>query len=106
MGIMSLSVKRSLSRDNAFTPDNSTSSWLAGLRLDSFPGPSLSKQMAQAAHAIQADILSPTGTFLIPLSSNGGFSHFTTPDMIREVHRLGMKIVPFTVSAGILIIQT
>jgi len=105
MGTMSLSVKRSLSRDNAFTPDNSTSSWLAGLRLDSFPGPSLSKQMAQAAHAIQADILSPTGTFLIP-SSNGGFSHFTTPDMIREAHRLGMKIVPFTVSTGILVIQT
>jgi len=87
-----------IDEDTAFTPDNSTSSWLSGLRLDSFPGPSLPEQMAQAAHAIQADILSPTGTFRIPLSSNEGFSHFTTPDMIKEAHRLGMKVVPFTVN--------
>ncbi|KAG0703102.1 PLC-like phosphodiesterase [Suillus ampliporus] len=87
-----------IDEDNAFTPDNSTSPWLAGLRLESFPGPSLSKQMAQAAHAVQADILSPTGTFIMPFSSHEGSSHFTTPEMIGEAHRLGMKVVPFTVN--------
>ncbi|OJA18797.1 hypothetical protein AZE42_00855 [Rhizopogon vesiculosus] len=87
-----------IDEDNAFTPVNSTSPWLAGLRLESFPGPSLSEQMAQAAHSIQANVLSPTGTFLIPLSSHEGFSHFTTPEMISEAHRLGMKVIPFTVN--------
>ncbi|OAX44849.1 PLC-like phosphodiesterase [Rhizopogon vinicolor AM-OR11-026] len=87
-----------IDEDNAFTPVNLTSPWLAGLRLESFPGPSLSKQMAQAAHSIQANILSPTGTFLIPSSSHEGFSHFTTPEMISEAHRLGMKVIPFTVN--------
>ena len=40
-------------------PDNNTSPWLAGLRLDSFEGQSLGEQIAQAAHAIGADVLSP-----------------------------------------------
>ncbi|KAG1872069.1 hypothetical protein C8R48DRAFT_770441 [Suillus tomentosus] len=52
----------------------------------------------QAAHAIQADILSPTGTFLIFSSSHEGSSHFTTPEMISEAHRFGMKVVPWTVN--------
>ncbi|KAG2058539.1 hypothetical protein BDR06DRAFT_950360 [Suillus hirtellus] len=84
--------------DTAFTPRGSTSLWLAGLRLESFPGPSLSEQIAQAAHAIQADILSPTETLLIPSLSHEGSSHFTTPEMVSEAHRLGMKVVPWTVN--------
>ncbi|KAJ8596499.1 PLC-like phosphodiesterase [Rhizopogon salebrosus TDB-379] len=87
-----------IDEDHAFAPDNSTSPWLAGLRLESFPGPSLPEQMAQAAHAIQADILSPSGTFLMQSPSHEGFAHFTTPDMITEAHRLGMKVIPFTVN--------
>ncbi|KAG1729560.1 PLC-like phosphodiesterase [Suillus lakei] len=84
--------------DTASTLGNSTSVWLAGLRLESFPGPSLSKQMAQAAHAVQADVLSFTGTFLVPLSSHEGSSYFTTPEIINEAHRLGMRVVPWTVN--------
>ncbi|KAG1883520.1 uncharacterized protein F5891DRAFT_571268 [Suillus fuscotomentosus] len=87
-----------IDEDTAFTPRGSTSPWLAGLRLESFPGPSLSEQIAQAPHAIQADILSPTGTFLIFSSSHEGSSHFTTPEMISEAHRFGMKVVPWTVN--------
>lgn len=87
-----------IDEETAFTPHGSTSPWLAGLRLESFPGPSLSEQIAQAARSIQADVLSPTGTFLVPSSSHEGLSHFTTPEMISEAHRLGMKVVPWTVN--------
>ncbi|KAG2155429.1 PLC-like phosphodiesterase, partial [Suillus clintonianus] len=93
-----LATSALIDEDSVFTPGNSTSPWLAGLRLESFPGPSLSEQMAQAAHAVKADILSPTGTFLMPFSSHEEPSHFTTPAMITEAHRLGMKVVPFTVN--------
>jgi hypothetical protein len=61
--------------------------------------------MAQAAHAIQADILSPSGTFLMQSPSHEGLAHFTTPDMITEAHRLGMKVIPFTVSTRLLSIE-
>jgi glycerophosphoryl diester phosphodiesterase len=88
-----------IDEDTAFTPRGSTSPWLAGLHLESFPGPSLSEQIAQAAHAVQANVLSPTGTFLMPSSSHEGSSHFTTPKMISEAHRLGMKVIPWTVNS-------
>ncbi len=88
------------SSDTATTPDNSTTPWLAGLRLDQFPGPSFGEQVSQAAHSIGADILSPAA-----VSSRGtaadptlpGFIPFTTRAMVEESHQLGMEVKPWTV---------
>ncbi|KAF9243899.1 PLC-like phosphodiesterase [Melanogaster broomeanus] len=60
-----------------------TSPWLAGLRLDDFPGPSLGERMAQAAHAINADILSPSGTAFIP----------------SFAHSLSLRVKPWTLNS-------
>ena len=86
--------------ETAFTPDNSTSPWLAGLRLDSFPGPSISRQVAQAAHSIRADILSPaasTSDTPVPDPDMEGYVPFTTREMIEHAQRLGLKVKPWTV---------
>lgn len=79
--------------------DNSTSPWLGGLHLDSFPGPTLGQKMAQAAQAINADILSPCGTCFIP--SYATFEddlNFTTQAMVWEAHGLDLSVKPWTVS--------
>lgn len=79
--------------------DNSTTPWLAGYRLDEFPGPSFGEQVAQAAHRIHADILSPTATVAIPsLKDPSEMVPFTTQSLFNEAHRLGMEVKPFTVS--------
>ncbi|KAI6045035.1 PLC-like phosphodiesterase [Pisolithus marmoratus] len=74
------------------------SDWLAGLQLDNFPGPSLGEQMAQAAHAIKANILSPIATVLIPSEDPSESVKFTTQSLIDEAHRLGMQVKPWTAS--------
>jgi len=82
-------------------PDNSTSPWLAGHRLDQFPGVSMDVQIAHAALEIGADILSPSADFLTspsPDPSMAGHLPFTTKHMVDEAHRLGMAVKPFTVS--------
>ncbi|KAI0757351.1 PLC-like phosphodiesterase [Daedaleopsis nitida] len=87
--------------ETAFGPNNATSPWLAGLRLDSFPGPSLAKQVVQAAHAIKADILSPSASsFETPVldPEMEGYVAFTTKEMIDTAHQLGMKVKPWTVN--------
>ncbi|KAI8983416.1 PLC-like phosphodiesterase [Trametes punicea] len=90
-----------IDNETAFMPDNSTSPWLAGLRLDDFPGPSLSAQVAQAAHSIGADILSPTAESYstpVPDPAMDGYVPFTTREMVEEAHRLGLLVKPFTVN--------
>lgn len=83
-----------IDEDTLFAPE-----WLAGLQVDSFQGPSLGEQMAQAAHAIKADILSPTATVLIPSPEDPSESlKFTTQSLIDEAHRLGMRVKPWTVN--------
>ena len=74
-------------------PDNNTSPWLAGLRLDSFEGQSLGEQIAQAAHAIGADVLSPDAGAGQSDSINN-FVSFTTKEMIDEAHKLEMSVKP------------
>jgi hypothetical protein len=81
--------------------DNSTSTWLAGLRPDSFPGATLGVQIAQAAKSIDSNILSPAATD----GSSGsldpnipGYKSFTTEDMVKEAHKSGMLVKPWTVS--------
>ncbi|KIJ68638.1 hypothetical protein HYDPIDRAFT_165390 [Hydnomerulius pinastri MD-312] len=89
-----------IDEETAFMPDNSTTPWLAGLRLDDFPGPSLGAKIAQAAHAINADILSPEGmTFIPSLDPSYEETHFTTQDMINEAHNLGLKVKPWTMNS-------
>jgi len=88
-------------RDTAFMPDNSTTPWLAGYRLDEFLGPSFGEQIAQAARRINADILSPTATVTISSPKNPSeMVQFTTQSLVNEAHRLGMQVKPFTVSHG------
>jgi hypothetical protein len=82
-------------------PDNSTSPWLAGLRLDQFPGVSTAMQVAQAAHQLGAAILSPSAeSFMSPSPDPTmmGYVPFTTKDMIDEAHNLGMVVKPWTAS--------
>ncbi|KAF8707397.1 carboxypeptidase s, partial [Rhizoctonia solani] len=81
--------------------NNSTSTWLAGLRPDSFSGATLGVQIAQAAKSIDSNILSPAATD----GSSGSldpnipsYKSFTTEDMVKEAHKSGMLVKPWTVN--------
>ncbi|KAH0838495.1 PLC-like phosphodiesterase [Lanmaoa asiatica] len=88
-----------IDEETAFMPDNNTSPWLGGLHLDSFPGPSLSQKMAQAARAINADILSPCGTCFVPsFVTFEDNLNFVTQVMVREAHALGLSVKPWTMN--------
>jgi len=83
-------------RTTAIGPGNSSSKWLAGLRIDEFPGANVGVKLANAAASIGAGILSAAA-----VSSDGtdhGYIPFTTKDMIRQSHELGMEVKPWTVS--------
>lgn len=87
--------------ETGLTIDNSTTPWLAGLRLDAFPGPTLSEQVAQAAHHIGANVLSPSAASFetpAPDPAMEGYATFTTREMIEEAHKLGLLVKPWTVS--------
>ena len=91
-------------------PNDSTSPWLAGLnpvrpstKLERsvFNARSPSERIAQAAHFIAADILSPSAESYLSRTldpSLPGFVWFSTPEMVREAHRLGMSVKPWTVN--------
>jgi hypothetical protein len=86
---------------NAVMPDNSTSPWLGGLRLDQFPGSSIGVRIAQAAHWLGADVLSPSAEAFVSPSPDpalAGYVSFTTKDMVDAAHGLGMTVKPWTVS--------
>jgi len=86
--------------ETAVMPDNTTSPWLAGLRLDQFPGPSTAEQVAQAAHWLGADVLSPSAESFASTSQDPampGYAPFTTKDMVDVAHDLGMVVKPWTV---------
>ncbi|KAJ7596632.1 PLC-like phosphodiesterase [Mycena floridula] len=86
--------------ESAVTIDNSTSPWLAGLRLDSFPGQTLGEQIAEAAHFLGADILSPEASSNIsnPDPADEGYTPFATLEMVQKAHDLGMLVKPWTVN--------
>ncbi|KIL70972.1 hypothetical protein M378DRAFT_95816, partial [Amanita muscaria Koide BX008] len=75
----------------AVTADNTTSPWQAGIRLVDMPGPSLDVKIANAAHSIKADILSPQ--VVTPLAEP-----FTTQEMVDKAHELNMQVIPWTVN--------
>lgn len=99
MTLLSMRTNVNLS-ETATTVDNTTTPWLAGLRLDAFPGPSFSEQIAQAANHIGADILSPAAVHSAGSvdPSIPDYVPFTTKEMVDEAHRLGMQVKPWTVS--------
>jgi hypothetical protein len=71
------------------------------MRLEDFPGATLGAQIANAAKSIKADVLSPNayyfnGTATDP--SQPGYIPFTTRDMIDAAHKVGLTIMPWTVS--------
>ncbi|CAE7137047.1 unnamed protein product [Rhizoctonia solani] len=87
--------------NTVYGQNKSTSTWLAGLRPDSFPGATLGVQIAQAAKSIDSNILSPAATD----GSSGsidpnipGYISFTTEDMVKEAHKGGMLVKPWTVN--------
>ncbi|KAH9891050.1 PLC-like phosphodiesterase [Cubamyces lactineus] len=97
----SIMVSALIEDETAFMPDNSTSPWLAGLRLEDFPGPTVFEQIAQAAHYIGADILSPSAeSTWTPVADPEmeGYVPFTTREMVEEGHRLGLLVKPWTVN--------
>src|ERR1700734_3777 len=89
-------------------PDNSTSPWLAGIRLDQFPELSTAAQVAWAARQIGADVLSPSAESSVSSSPDPaitGYVPFTTKEMVDEAHGLGMTVKPWTVSLGLFSVQ-
>lgn len=83
-------------------PDNSTSKWLAGLRIDNFPGDNLGEKISNAAVSIGAGILSPDANINVETGidpSDPSYIPFSTmKDMIQQSHYLGMEVKPYTVS--------
>jgi hypothetical protein len=74
-------------------PTTGLSPWFAGLNLTSFPGATLGQKISQAAKSIGSDTLSPNAGALTPAPGL-----FTTKEMVDEAHKLGLGVVPWTVS--------
>ncbi|KAF7367231.1 PLC-like phosphodiesterase [Mycena sanguinolenta] len=77
--------------ETAVMPDNTVSPWLGGLNLQNFSGSSLSVKLANAAHSINASILS-SDAYDSPYS-------ITTQEMVRHARSLGMLVKPWTVNS-------
>ncbi|KAJ7169494.1 PLC-like phosphodiesterase [Mycena filopes] len=76
--------------DTTVMPNNGLSPWLAGLHLQNFSGSSLGVRLANAAHHINASVLSP---------SAGPSEHsLTTTSLVDQAHYLGMLVKPWTVN--------
>ncbi|KAF9270547.1 PLC-like phosphodiesterase [Marasmius fiardii PR-910] len=78
--------------DTAVMPDNKTSPWLGGVRLDSFEG-SFGQQIAEAAHSI-AD----TASWDFEDPADPGYVPLTTKAMVERAHALGMLVVPWNIN--------
>lgn len=89
-------------RTTAFGPDNSTSKWLAGLRIHDFPGANVGVKIANAAASIRAGILSPDASLSVEtgldLSDPTYIPFAAVKDMIRRSKELRMDVKPWTVS--------
>ncbi|KIJ45617.1 hypothetical protein M422DRAFT_206908 [Sphaerobolus stellatus SS14] len=90
--------------DHTAGSENSTegvSPWLAGLNLSNFNGSTLGERIVQAASFIGADIVSPQATSkLSPVldADEDDYIPFTTYEMVRAAHQLGMLVKPWTVN--------
>ncbi|KAJ7462755.1 PLC-like phosphodiesterase [Mycena galericulata] len=79
--------------ETTLTSENGLSPWLAGLDLERFPGSSLGVKIANAAHFINASILSPSAYESVPGRS------LTTKNMVDRSHQVGMLVKPWTVNS-------
>ncbi|KAF8213459.1 PLC-like phosphodiesterase [Mycena galopus ATCC 62051] len=77
--------------ETAVTPDNTVSPWLGGLNLQNISGSSLSVKLANAAHSINASILSP--------DAYDSPNSLTTRELVAQAHYLGMLVKPWTVNS-------
>ncbi|KAL5534644.1 hypothetical protein ACEPAG_1107 [Sanghuangporus baumii] len=89
--------------ETALHPTNVSlpSPWLGGIDLSNFPGPSTGEKVAQVAHALGADVLSPSAQSFqtpVPDQSMQGYVPFTSGEMVREAHRLGLDVKVWTVN--------
>jgi len=86
--------------DTLYGPSGSVSPWHAGLSIDSFFGETVGQKIANAAHSINANILSPAaarkGSAADPTDSN--YVPFTTLEMVRQAHQNGILVKPWTVN--------
>ncbi|KAF8480662.1 PLC-like phosphodiesterase [Gautieria morchelliformis] len=77
------------------------SPWLGGVDLTKFDGATLGERIARAAHFIEADILSPSATSEFSTTSDPesrDYISFTTPEMVKFAHELGLVVKPWTVN--------
>ncbi|EJD55193.1 PLC-like phosphodiesterase [Auricularia subglabra TFB-10046 SS5] len=77
------------------------SPWFAGRDVDAYPGTTRGVRLAQMAAALGLDILSPIATSLKSPTREPhepAYVPFTTEEMIREGHRLGLAVKPWTVN--------
>ncbi|KAJ6574716.1 PLC-like phosphodiesterase [Mycena capillaripes] len=77
--------------DTTVAYGDAASPWLGGLNLQNFSGSSFGVKIANAAHSINASILSPSA-YNSPRS-------LITKEMVDEAHRLGMLVEPWTVNS-------
>ncbi|KDQ13712.1 hypothetical protein BOTBODRAFT_175417 [Botryobasidium botryosum FD-172 SS1] len=79
----------------------STSLWLAGLRPDSFPAPTVGEQLVLAANSIGASIISPAALYegSAALPTLPGYKPFTTKAMVDQAHKIGISVKPWTINA-------
>lgn len=77
------------------------SPWFAGADVDAFPGPTRPQRLAQMAAHFGLDILSPIATARdspVQEPREAGYTGFTTEEMVREAHRAGVLVKPWTVN--------
>ncbi|GAA6031318.1 hypothetical protein JCM8097_005600 [Rhodosporidiobolus ruineniae] len=75
------------------------SNWLAGLDIDTFEGETVGERVVRAAHAIKADIVSPTATSYASTAQDpalDGWIPFTNNSMVDTAHSLNMMVKPWT----------
>ncbi|KAF8202932.1 PLC-like phosphodiesterase [Pholiota molesta] len=84
--------------DTGFSFQNETSPWLAGIRVQDFPGTTRGEQVAYAVNSIQANIISPNVLESGVDPTDADWVPFTTKEMISQAHELGMMVKPFTVN--------
>ncbi|PNY81323.1 glycerophosphodiester phosphodiesterase family protein [Deinococcus koreensis] len=74
------------------------SPWLGGLDIDDFAGVTLQSRYVAAAKSFGASALSPVhGDPQNAQVGDPGYLAFTTPELVREAHAAGMKVIPWTV---------
>ena len=69
--------------DTVAVENGTTSPWQAGIQIGEMPG-TIDVKIADAAHSIKANILSPSLAFI-------------TQAMIARAHELKMRVIPWTV---------